>query len=50
MEHLKNIKNELDSSAEAFPEYVNLCKKYKIPHGILLGSVVGILSLLAIIF
>ena len=50
MEHFKKIENELNNIAEIFPEYVKICKKYSVPHGILLGSVIGILSIIALIF
>ena len=50
MDYYKHILAQLDSLAEAFPEYVKICKRYNIPQGLVLGSILGVFSLVLLIF
>ena len=50
MEHFKKIEADLNKFSELFPEYVNICKKYNAPHGLILGGTLSVIASIMLIF
>jgi hypothetical protein len=48
MEHVQKVQDELDKFAQSFPEYIDICKKYKAPPGLILGGVGFVVTLIGV--
>ena len=46
MEYLKQAEKEFDKLAILIPQFDDLCKKNKLPAGVILGGVTGLIVLL----